>query len=250
MKFAVLTIFPDMFASFLAQGIVRKAMESRHIELSAINIRDFAAGKHRVTDDRPYGGGPGMVMKPEPLVAAIEDTKKRFAQAHTVLLSPQGRVFNQQMARDLAGYSEMLLVCGRYEGVDERVCLDHVDQEISIGDYVLSGGELAAMVIMEAVTRLLPGALGAEDGAEKDSFSGHLLDHPHYTRPRVFREAAVPEVLLTGNHGRIDNWRLENALLRTFLKRPDLLKKKALTAEEKEILNRWHRELTSLLEST
>jgi tRNA (guanine37-N1)-methyltransferase len=250
MKFAVLTIFPDMFTSFLAQGIVRKAVTSGHIDLAAIDIRDFADGKHRVTDDRPFGGGPGMVMKPEPLVKAIENTKRRFGKARTVLLSPQGQVFNQQMARDLAGYPEILLVCGRYEGVDERVCHDHVDLEISIGDYVLSGGELAAMVIVEAVTRLLPGALGAENGAAKDSFSDHLLDYPQFTRPRVFRDTAVPEVLLTGNHRRIDNWRLENALLRTLLRRPGLLYRKRLTAEEKQILNRWHRELTLLLEST
>jgi tRNA (guanine37-N1)-methyltransferase len=200
-----------------------------------------------MTDDRPFGGGNGMVMKPEPLVEAIRSVKKNTGAAKTVLLTPQGRSFNQKMGRELASISELVLVCGRYEGVDERLCHEFIDYEISIGDYVLTGGELAAMVIIEAVTRLIPGTLGGEDSAEKDSFSDGLLEHAHYTRPRNFEGKDVPDVLLSGHHGEIELWRAESSVMRTLLKRPDLLRKKQLSDREVEILRKWYREIKKLL---
>ena len=192
MFFTVLTIFPEMFEPFWAHGIIRKAIEEQKISASAINIRDYADDRHQVTDDRPYGGGSGMVMKPEPLAGAIRDAARKTASARTVLLSPQGRVFDQNMARELSTMEGLILVCGRYEGVDERVCHDLIDIEISTGDYVLTGGELAAMIIIDAVTRLIPGALGGEQAAEKDSFADGLLEHAHYTRPGNFEGREVP----------------------------------------------------------
>ena len=188
-----------------------------------------------------------MVMKPEPLVGAIRAAKKNARAAKTVLLTPQGRTFNQKMARELASTSEMILVCGRYEGVDERICHEFIDYEISIGDYVLTGGELAAMIIIEAVTRLIPGTLGGEDSAEKDSFSDGLLEHAHYTRPRNFEGQDVPEVLLSGHHREIESWRIESSVMRTLLKRPDLLRNKQLSDQEVEILKKWYRAIGSLL---
>jgi tRNA (guanine37-N1)-methyltransferase len=192
MFFTVLTIFPEMFDSFWNHGIIRRAIEHHKIVASAINIRNYTKDRHQVTDDRPYGGGSGMVMKPEPLAAAIRDTAKALSGAKTVLLTPQGRVFDQKMARELASSDGLILVCGRYEGVDERICHDLIDYEISIGDYVLTGGELAGMIIIDAVTRLIPGALGGEDAAAKDSFSDDLLEHAHYTRPSNFEDQEVP----------------------------------------------------------
>jgi len=220
MNFTVLTIFPEMFQMFWDHGIIRKAVEEKKISAETINIRDFAEGKHRVTDDRPYGGGCGMVMKPEPLAAAISAAKKKKPDAKTILLTPQGRVFDRHVAHELASYEGLMLVCGRYEGVDERICLDHIDDELSIGDYVMTGGELAAMVVIDTVIRLIPGVLGGDESAEKDSFEDGLLEHAHYTRPQVFEEEEVPEILLSGNHGEIERWRLEASLIRTFLKRP------------------------------
>jgi tRNA (guanine37-N1)-methyltransferase len=202
-----------------------------------------------MTDDRPFGGGSGMVMKPEPLAAAIRATSQTMNGAKTVLLTPQGRIFDQQMARELASFEGLILVCGRYEGVDERICHDLIDYEISIGDYVLTGGELAAMVLMDAVTRLIPGALGGEDAAEKDSFSDGLLEHAHYTRPRIFEGRAVPEVLLSGHHQEIENWRLESSVMRTLLKRPDLLQNKDLTPQERQILKNWRWAIEKILGS-
>lgn len=190
-----------------------------------------------------------MVMKPEPLAGAIRAAQKNKSTAKTVLLTPQGRTFDQNMARELASGGELILVCGRYEGVDERICRGFIDYEISIGDYVLTGGELAAMVIIEAVTRLIPGALGGEDSAEKDSFSDGLLEHAHYTRPRNFEGQEVPEVLLSGHHREIESWRTESSVMRTLLKRPDLLQNKKLRDQEIEILKKWHREIGSLLNS-
>ncbi len=247
MNFAVLTIFPEMFDPFWGHGIIRKAIENKKIFTAAVNIRDYAADRHQTTDDRPFGGGSGMVMKPEPLAAAIRDAAQRIPEARTVLLTPQGRVFNQNVARELAGFKGLILVCGRYEGVDERICHNLIDDEVSIGDFVLSGGELAAMIVIEAVTRLIPGALGGEDAAEKDSFADGLLEHAHYTRPRIFEDREVPEVLLSGHHQEIENWRLESSLMRTLLKRPDLLEKKELTRQEIDILKKWRRELDQLL---
>ena len=247
MFFTVLTIFPEMFEPFWAHGIIRKAIEEQKISASAINIRDYADDRHQVTDDRPYGGGSGMVMKPEPLAGAIRDAARKTASAKTVLLSPQGRVFDQNMARELSTIEGLILVCGRYEGVDERVCHDLIDIEISTGDYVLTGGELAAMIIIDAVTRLIPGALGGEQAAEKDSFADGLLEHAHYTRPGNFEGREVPGVLLSGHHREIENWRLESSLMRTLLKRPDLLQKKDLTRQEIEVLKKWYRVIKKLI---
>jgi len=248
MFFTVLTIFPEMFDSFWNHGIIRRAIEHNKIVASAVNIRNYAKDRHQVTDDRPYGGGSGMVMKPEPLAAAIRDTAKTLNGAKTVLLTPQGRVFDQKMARELASSDGLILVCGRYEGVDERICHDLIDYEISIGDYVLTGGELAGMIIIDAVTRLIPGALGGEDAAAKDSFSDDLLEHAHYTRPSNFEDQEVPEVLLSGHHQEIENWRLESSVMRTLLKRPDLLHKKNLSRQEREILGKWGREIERILD--
>ena len=248
MNFVVLTIFPEMFDPFWSHGIIRKAIEEQKIFTSAINIRDFAADRHQVTDDRPYGGGSGMIMKPEPLAGAIRAAARAVPEATTVLLTPQGRVFDQAMAQELASMDGLILVCGRYEGVDERVGHDLIDYEISTGDYVLTGGELAAMIIMDAVTRLIPGTLGGEQAAEKDSFANGLLEHAHYTRPRNFEGHEVPEVLLSGHHQDIDRWRLESSLMRTLLKRPDLLQKKGLDQQEIEILKKWHRVIGEIIQ--
>ncbi len=247
MKFVVLTIFPEMFDPFWAHGIIRKAIEDQRIFGSAINIRDYAEDRHQVTDDRPYGGGSGMVMKPGPLAGAIRAAARTVPAAKTVLLTPRGNVFDQGMARELASLDGLVLVCGRYEGVDERVCHDLVDYEISIGDYVLTGGELAAMIIIDAVTRLIPGALGGEQAAEKDSFANGLLEHAHYTRPRIYEGGEVPAVLLSGHHREIEKWRLESSLMRTLLKRSDLLQKKDLDRQEIDILKKWHHLIEKIL---
>jgi len=238
MDFRILTIFPDFFDSFLSHGIIRLAMGKNIISIRPMDIRAFADGKHRITDDRPYGGGAGMVMKPEPLVGAIEKAKEQLPGGRTILLSPQGRPFKQSVASELSLLDGLIFICGRYEGVDDRI-YPYIDDEISIGDYVLTGGEPAAMVIIDAVTRLLPGALGSDESADKDSFSDHLLEHAHFTRPPVFEGESVPDVLLSGNHGAIENWRRESSLMRTLLKRPELLEKYELSGSDREILKRW-----------
>ena len=248
MQFTVLTIFPEMFDSFWAHGIIRRAIENKKIFTSTVNIRDYAKDRHQVTDDRPFGGGSGMVMKPEPLAEAIRAATRKTPAAGTVLLTPQGKPFDQNMAKELASFDGLVLICGRYEGVDERISHDLIDYEISVGDYVLSGGELAAMIIVDAVTRLIPGALGGEDAAAKDSFSNGLLEHAHYTRPRIFEGQEVPEVLLSGHHQEIERWRLESSLMRTLLKRSDLLQQKNLNRQEIEILDKWRREINKILE--
>jgi tRNA (guanine37-N1)-methyltransferase len=247
MKFAVLTIFPEMFDPFWGHGIIRRAIDQKKISASTLNIRDFAEDKHQVTDDRPYGGGSGMLMKPEPLAGAIRSARRKIPSAKTILLSPQGRVFSQRVANELAAVGGLILVCGRYEGVDERISNTFIDDEISIGDYVLTGGELAAMVIIDAVTRQIPGTLGGEDAAAKDSFADGLLEHAHYTRPQGFEGQPVPEVLLSGHHEEIENWRLESAVMRTLFKRPDLLKNKSLSKQEFDILNTWYRRIEEIL---
>lgn len=249
MKLAVLTIFPELFVPFWEHGIIRRAVEGNKISASAVNIRDFAEGRHHSTDDSPYGGGCGMVMNAPPLAAAIRGVRSGMPGAHAILLTPQGRVFNQDIARELAEKNGLIFVCGRYEGIDERICQDFADDEISIGDYVLTGGELAAMVIIDAVTRLIPGVLGGEDSAEKDSFSEGLLEHAHYTRPRVFEGMEVPEILLSGHHKEIDKWRLESSLIRTFLKRPDMLKNRPLNKQESEILKKWCLDIENILQA-
>ncbi len=247
MRFFVLTIFPEIFRSFWEHGIIRRALIQERIHAAAVNIRDFAEGPHRVTDDRPYGGGCGMVMKPEPLAAAIHQAMSLAPQARRILLTPQGRVFNQALACDLAMHQGLILVCGRYEGVDERVVDTLIDDEISIGDYILTGGEVAAMVVMDAVSRLIPGVLGGSESAAKDSFSDNLLEHAHYTRPERFEGEAVPAVLASGNHAEIERWRLESALIRTLLKRKDLLKDKILSEPERKILEKWLRDIEEIV---
>lgn len=246
MNFSILTIFPEIFDSFVAHGIIRRAIEAGIVSVSPMDIRDFADGKHRITDDRPYGGGAGMVMKPEPLHRAIAEARKQNPGGKTILLSPQGRPFKQLVASEFSMLDGLVFICGRYEGVDERI-YKYIDEEISIGDYVLTGGEPAAMIIMDAVTRLLPGALGVEESAQKDSFSEHLLEHAHYTRPPVFEDEAVPDILLSGNHGAISDWRLESSLVRTLLKRPDLLDAKTLGNREKKALKQWCKYIEQLI---
>lgn len=247
MHFTVLTIFPEMFDSFRAHGIIRRAIEGKKIVTSTINIRDYATDRHQMTDDRPYGGGSGMVMKPEPLAAALRAAKEKAPSSRSILMTPQGRVFNQDMAQQLTAFSELILICGRYEGVDERIAYDLVDDEISIGDYILTGGELAAMVVIETVTRLIPGTLGAEASAENDSFSEGLLEHAHYTRPRNFEGMQVPEVLVSGHHQEIEQWRHESSVMRTLLKRPDLLQTNNLSQQEIKILKKWYRIIKELI---
>jgi len=249
MNFTVLTIFPEMFTTFWQYGIVKKAIREKKISVSAVNIRDFAKGRHRITDDRPYGGGCGMVMKPEPIAAAIRAIKQRHTSAKTILLTPQGRILNQSLAENLKFDKNLILVCGRYEGVDERVCHNFIDYEISIGDYVMTGGELAAMVIIDTVTRLIPGTLGGKDSALKDSFSDDLIEHGHYTRPQIFEGEKVPEVLLSGHHKKIETWRLETSLIRTFLKRQDLLEKRVLSKKEINILNKWCLDIEKIIQA-
>jgi tRNA (guanine37-N1)-methyltransferase len=249
LEYRVLTIFPELFEPFWSTSIVGRAVESGAVTAEAIDIRTFAADRHRTVDDRPYGGGAGMVMKPEPLAAAIRDAKARSPSARTVLLSPQGRPFRQTAAREFALLDGLIFVCGRYEGVDERICSELVDEELSVGDFVLTGGELPAMVVMDAVTRLLPGALGGEGAAENDSFAEGLLEHGHYTRPPEFEGETVPSVLRSGNHAAIDRWRRETALIRTFLKRPDLLRARALSPEERAILREWGEEIADIIQA-
>lgn len=247
MNFTVLTIFPEMVTPFLKHGIVKRAIEQKKISASSINIRDFAEGKHKVTDDRPFGGGCGMLMKPEPLAKAIAEAKKKSPDSKTVLLSPQGRTFNKDIARELVSLKGLLLVCGRYEGVDERICESLIDDEISVGDYVLTGGELAAMIIIDAVTRLLPEVLGCESSAFEDSFESGLLKHAQYTRPRIFNGNEVPDILFSGDHGKTEKWRFESSIMRTLIKRPDLLKKRPLTNREIEILKKWGNRIKEIL---
>ena len=248
MQILVLTLFPEMFDAFWSHGMMRKAVEQGSITAAALNIRDFAPGRHQVTDDRPYGGGSGMVMKPEPLAAAIRAARERAPAAPVILMAPQGRVFSQAAAREMAALPEIILVCGRYEGVDDRLSRDLITDELSIGDYVLTGGEVAAMAVIDAVTRLIPGVLGGADSAERDSFSNGLLEHPHYTRPPEFEGAEVPEVLLTGHHRNIERWRLAASLMRTFVNRPDLLRQRVLTDEEIDIMRSWQDDLSRLLD--
>ena len=224
MQYNVITLFPEMFGDPFNASIVKRAQEKGLIRISVHNLRDHCTDKHRVTDDVPYGGGVGMVMKPEPLIRAIEALRAERPEARTLLMTPQGKRFSQEDAGRLATHPALTLVCGRYEGIDERV-RSFVDEEISIGDYILTGGELASMVVIDAVTRLLPGVLGDANSLKEESFTESLLEAPQYTRPRVFRDMEVPEVLLSGNHAEIERWRQEQALKRTKERRPDLLSK-------------------------
>ena len=238
MLFSILTIFPDFFVSPLREGIVRRALNEGKIEVGIHNIRDYALDKHHMTDDRPFGGGEGMVMKPEPLAACLQAAGREGRTRRVILLSPKGERLSQPQAERLAGYEQLLLICGRYEGVDERFRDHYVDEELSIGDYVLTGGELAALVVIDAVCRLLPGVLGCGDSAANDSFSRGLLKHGQYTRPRVFEGVAVPEVLLSGDHAAIDRYRLVESVRLTLERRPELLASARFSLVEEKILRR------------
>lgn len=235
MRFDIITIFPRMFDSIFSAGVVKKAVEKGIIEIKIHDLRDFTTDKHRQVDDRPYGGLEGMVLKPEPIFRAVEEIRQPVA-CLTCLLSPQGKTFNSALAEKLAGYQQVILICGRYEGVDERVIEHLVDEEISIGDYVLTGGELAAAVVVDAVSRFVPGVVGKEESVRHDSFIEGLLDFPQYTRPRDFRGYRVPSVLFSGDHKKIARWRLKKALEKTLVRRPDLLKTRKLSSEEEELL--------------
>ncbi len=225
MRIDVLTLFPEMFASPLSESILKRAQQAGVVEIVLANIRDFSKDKHKKVDDRPYGGGPGMVMMPGPVFDCFEHVRSLSAEpGRVILLSPQGQPFDQRKAVELSKEKRLILITGRYEGFDERIRIGLAAEQISIGDYILSGGELAAMVVIDAVVRLLGGALGDEDSSKDDSFSEGLLEYPHYTRPEVFRDMKVPDVLLSGNHGEIEKWRRSQALERTKQTRPDLLK--------------------------
>jgi tRNA (guanine37-N1)-methyltransferase len=236
MKFDILTLFPGMFDGPFGESIIRRAVDSGLIDIRLHNIRDYAFDRHRTTDDSPYGGGAGMVMKVEPLAACIEKVKSDRPAARVILTSPRGKPFDQGLAAELSREEGLLIICGRYEGVDERVRELLVDDEISLGDFVLTGGEVAAMVIVDAVSRLIPGVLGSDQSAAEDSFSDGLLEYPQYTRPPEFRGMAVPEMLLSGNHREIARWRRQMALQSTWLKRPDLLASALLDEEDRKYL--------------
>lgn len=249
MRFDILTLFPEMFAGVFDETIIGRARELGYVEIVLHNIRDYAPGKHRVTDDTPYGGGGGMVMKPEPIFNTVEamlkvavpdegyQTLRQQGYPPIILLTPQGRVLNQRVARELAvAHERMILICGRYEGVDERVRQYLATDELSIGDYVLSGGEIAAMVLVDVLTRLVPGVLGDPEATAKDSHSEGLLEYPHYTRPADFRGHPIPEILLSGHHAKLQEWRRQQSLLRTLARRPDLLAAAELTQADRKFL--------------
>jgi len=242
MRFDVLTLFPELFSAFLKETILGRAVKAGVVDIRLVNIRSFARGRHLVADDTPFGGGQGMVMKPGPISRALESIDRTKDRSLVLLLTPQGRTFDQPLAWDLSRMEQLILICGRYEGVDERIRTTCVDMELSIGDYVLSGGEIAAMVVMDAVSRLVPGVLGGEKSAQEDSFEDGLLEYPQYTRPRVFKNQEVPEILLSGDHEKIRVWRRTESLKRTLERRPDLLKKAKLTEEDKRILAKLRRE--------
>jgi tRNA (guanine37-N1)-methyltransferase len=236
MRLDILTLFPGLFASFVQESILGRAVKKGLVDIRLISIREFARGSHKVTDDRPYGGGDGMVMKAGPICRALESIERRRDESLVILLTPQGRRFDQPTAWELSRKEHLILICGRYEGVDERVKATCSDMDLSVGDYVLSSGELAAMVVVDAVSRLVPGVLGGERSNLEDSFEDGLLEYPHYTRPRVFKGQGVPEVLLSGDHEKIRVWRRTESLRRTLEKRPDLLEKAKLSEEDKRLL--------------
>jgi len=242
MRFDVVTLFPEMVESVASVGVLGRAVKNGTIQLSSWNPRDYTQDKHRTVDDRPYGGGPGMLMKVEPLTAAINDAKKSAIDSRVIYMSPQGKTVTQQDVKSLAGQPGLIIIAGRYEGIDERIIQAHVDEEWSIGDYVLSGGELPALVLIDAIARMIPGVLGDENSALQDSFMQGLLDCPHYTRPEDIDGRAVPKVLLSGNHHDIEQWRLQQSLGRTWLRRPELLEALNLTDEQKQLLDSFKNE--------
>lgn len=235
-RFDILSIFPEMFVSPLQTSLLKKAQDKGLIDVRLWDIRQYAEDKHHVTDDAPYGGGGGMVMKVEPIDRTLSALAVPRENSLTILLTPQGELFNQQMAEQLSRYAQLVLICGHYEGIDERVRAHLVEKEVSIGDYVITGGELSALVLVDAVSRLIPGVLGNSESAATDSFSMGILEYPHYTRPSSYRGWNVPEVLLSGNHAEIMLWRRRAALLRTRERRPELLDKIALSAEDRRFL--------------
>ena len=238
MKISILTIFPEFFDSFLATSIIGRAVEQGLIEIERINIRDYSPLKHKNTDDYPFGGGAGMVMLAEPIVAAMEACTGEGSNAKRIYLSPRGMPFTQATAEALAREPELVLLCGRYEGVDQRAIDLVIDEEISIGDYVLTGGEIAAMVLIDAVARLIPGVLGSEESSADESFSSGLLEYPQFTRPREFRGLGVPEVLMSGDHAKIDRWRRDQALEATYARRPGMLERVELDKKDREVIER------------
>jgi tRNA (guanine37-N1)-methyltransferase len=238
MRFDVFTLLPDVMPSYLHASVLGKAIDTELLEVHLHNLRDFTTDRHRTTDDEPYGGGGGMVMKPEPIFSAVESVLDEALEGMPIiLLTPQGRTFDQEVARELSRHARIALLCGRYEGVDERVRTHLATDELSVGDYVLTGGELPAMIVIDAVARLIPGVLGDANAASADSHAQGLLEHPHYTRPASYRGWQVPEVLLSGDHARIATWRREQAIMRTLLRRPDLLSKAALSDDERRLLS-------------
>ena len=237
MNFHVLTLFPDMIRDGFQTSITGRAVEKGLLSLDTVNIRDFSVNKHNRVDDYPYGGGAGMVMQAEPVYLAYQSVAEKLPKKPRVLyMSPQGKVFNQRMAEELAQEEELVFLCGHYEGIDERVLEEIVDEEVSIGDYVLTGGELPALVIMDAVSRLVGGVLHNEDSAEFDSFHDNLLEYPQYSRPEVWRDKAVPPILMSGHHANVEKWRREQSLIRTLERRPDLLENANLTKQDKKFL--------------
>ena len=251
MQIDILALFPEMFQTFLNASILKRAIDRKLVSIIVHNIRDYTHDKHHTVDDYAYGGGAGMVLKPEPIFEAVESIKSGICpgseidKVPIILLTPQGRLFSQQTALELSRHGHLILICGHYEGVDERVRRHLVTDEISIGDYVLSGGELAAMVVVDAVVRLLPGVLGSEASPLDDSHATGLLEYPQYTRPAIYREWPVPQILLSGNHAQIAKWRHEQAILRTLERRPDLLDKANLSLEEKELVRRLRERLST-----
>lgn len=250
MKFDVFSLIPEVFAGYLGCSILNKAIENGLIEVDLHNIRDHAEGKHHITDEPPYGGGGGMVMKPEPVFAAVESVLGEDPDCPVILLTPQGRLFKQEDAIRFAQYDRIAMICGRYEGFDERIRQHLVTDEISIGDYVLTGGELPAMILIDAISRNLQGVLGDPDGAYDDSHAQHLLEYPHYTRPASFRGWDVPEVLLSGNHALINDWRREQSLRRTFERRPDLLNEADLSKSDLKKLEKIRAEHNDIINQT
>jgi tRNA (guanine37-N1)-methyltransferase len=244
MNIDVLSIFPEMFEGVFGQSILKKAAEKEAVQYNVVNFRDFADNKHQTVDDYPYGGGAGMVLKPQPIFDAVADLKERAKSSapRVILMCPQGERYTQKKAEELANEEHLIFICGHYEGYDERIREHVITDEISIGDYVLTGGELGAMVVIDSVVRLLPGVLGSEESHIQDSFSTGLLEHPHYTRPSDFRGLKVPDVLISGNHRLIEEWRMKESLKRTLMRRPDLLEDADLTDQQKK----WLDELSKL----
>lgn len=244
MRFGIISLFPEMYQALTDFGVTSRAVSKGLVSVECWNPRDYTHDKYQTVDDRPYGGGPGMLMKVEPLKFAIEAAKAKLgSKSKVIYLSPQGQTLTQEKAENLAKEESVIFLAGRYEGIDERLLEAHVDEEISIGDYVLSGGELASMVVMDTVIRLVPGVLGHDMSAVEDSFVDGLLDCPHYTRPEIYGERKVPDVLLSGNHEKIKRWRLKQALGRTWQRRPDLLAKRQLSEEEQALLQEYKREV-------